>query len=551
MLHLTKWVKAELFFNRFGSHSFTSLFKGEKKMAKKKTQAEAAQSAAPAEKEHPNKIGIKEASGYMLGDAANLFNLTYISSYLKVLMTDVFGIAAIKGGVMLIVTRLWDCINDPIWGVMVERKKPRPDGKYRPYLKTVSLPLGIATILCFVPWNQITIGGKSLPQGSGWLLLICYITYIFYGMMYTGMNIPFGSLASVITDDPKGRTLLSTFRSIGSGVGGGVVSLLAPMLIFVKTGEFDRFGKPVKEADGNRMFYFGLAMGILSIVFYLWSYHTTKERVESAPESKVDFKVVYGGMLKSRPFITVALAGLLISGQLQFNSFNTYLYKNYFVDTGLSVVGTICNYLPMVVLILFMPKLVAKYGKKELCGNTSIIAAITAVLLAVCANNDKIINMISPSTGRFPAWLFMAALMLIGFGYTFVSLTCWAVVMDVIDYQEYVTGQRSESAIYAVYTFSRKLGQTIADASGMFLLQGWAHYDGKTMGDKGFIPGVSEKLMFICTIIPAVVYTGVWLLMKFGYPLTKEKLEPIYAFVREKRGEDELEGIVPEVIPEQ
>ena len=95
------------------------------------------------------------------------------------------------------------------------------------------------------------------------------MTYIFYGMMYTGMNIPFGSLASVITDDPKGRTLLSTFRSIGSGVGGGIVSLLAPLLIFVKTGEIDRLGNPVKRADGSRMFFFGLAMGVLSIIFYL------------------------------------------------------------------------------------------------------------------------------------------------------------------------------------------------------------------------------------------------------------------------------------------
>ena len=249
-------------------------------MAKKKT----ADAAAPApEQEHPNKIGIKEASGYMIGDAANLFNLTYISSYLKVLMTDVFGLDAIKGGIMLIVTRLWDCINDPIWGVIVERKKPRPDGKYRPYLKTVCVPLGIATILCFVPWNQLQFLGINIPTNSNLLLFICYVTYIFYGMMYTGMNIPFGSLASVITDDPKGRTLLSTFRSIGSGVGGGIVSLLAPLLIFVKTGEIDRLGNPVKRADGSRMFFFGLAMGVLSIIFYLWSYYTTKERVESAP----------------------------------------------------------------------------------------------------------------------------------------------------------------------------------------------------------------------------------------------------------------------------
>lgn len=522
-------------------------------MAKKKNDAETAQTAMPAEKEHPNKIGIKEASGYMLGDAANLFNLTYISSYLKVFMTDVFKLDAMKVGIMFIVTRLWDCINDPLWGVYVERKKPRPGGKYRPYLKTVCVPLGIATVLCFVPWNQFSFGGRTFSPDSGWLLLISYVSYIFYGMMYTGMNIPFGSLASVITDDPKGRTLLSTFRSIGSGVGGGIVSLLAPLLIFIKTGETYTIGNKtqfVKMADGNRMFFFAIAMGVLSIVFYLWSYRSTKERVESAPESKVDFKVVYGGMLKSRPFITVALAGLLISGQLQFNSYNTYLYKNYFVNTNLSIVGTICNYLPMVVLILFMPKLVEKFGKKELCGNTSVIAAVTAVLLAIGANSEKFINLVNPSKGIFPAWLFMTALMLIGFGYTFVSLTCWAVVMDVIDYQEYKTGQRSESAIYAVYTFSRKLGQTIADASGMFLLK-WAHYDGTEMARKGFVPGVSEKLMFICTIIPAIVYTGVWLLMKFGYPLTKEKLEPIYAFVREKRSEDELEGVAPEVIPEQ
>ena len=498
---------------------------------------EKAQSPKPVN-DHPNKIGIKEASGYMLGDAGNLFNLTYISSYLKLFMTDVLKIKSTQVGIMLLVSRLWDCINDPIWGAMVAKRKPRKDGKFRPYLKTVCIPLGISTILCFAPWNKFTTNQAAL-------LAICYVTYIFYGMMYTGMNIPFGSLASVITDDPKGRTLLSTFRSIGSGVGGGVVSLLAPLLIFSKTGEIDQTtGKAIKYADGNKMFIFALAMGVLSIVFYLWSYATTKERVPSPAQPKMDFKKTYGGLFKSRPFVTVALAGLLISGQLQFNSFNAYLYKNYFCNTSLSMVGTICNYLPMVVLILFMPKLVEKYGKKELCGNTSIIAAIAAVLLAFGANSEKFITFINKgnANGIFPAWLFMLALLIIGFGYTFVSLTCWAVVMDVIDYQEYTTGERCESAIYAVYTFSRKLGQTIADASGMFLLT-WAHYDSEAAG-LGFITenNTSKKIMFICTIIPAVVYTGVWLLMKFGYPLTKERLEPIYAQVRALHAQAETDA---------
>ena len=510
-------------------------------MAKEKVKKE-----QPAN-EHPNKIGVKEAAGYTIAEAGNMFNLTYISSYLKIFMTDVLKIAPAKAGLMFIITRLWDCINDPIWGAMVAKKPPVKDGKFRPYLKWVALPLGLSTILCFVPYDRLT-------SNTTILLIICYIAYIFYGMMYTGMNIPFGSLASVITDDPNGRNLLSTFRSIGSGIGGAVVSLIAPMVIYTakKTQGPDgnlvdvidqTTGKVVEIADGNKMFIFGLIMGILSIIFYLWGYKTTKERVPSEAEPHMDFKKTYLGLLKSRPFITVALAGVLISGQLQFNSFNAYLYKNYFTNTGLSILGTVCNYLPMVCLVLFTPKLSAKFGKKELCGKFSIIAAITSVALAICANNQGIIDKLNPETGIFPAWMFMAALLLIGFGYTFVSLTCWAVVMDVIDYQEYATGIRNESAVYAVYTFSRKLGQTIADGAGLFLLQ-WAKYDSETAGN-GFITenGTSKKIMLICTIIPAIVYTGVWLLMRFGYPLTKEKLVPIYAFVREKREAAEKEAV--------
>lgn len=488
--------------------------------------------------DHPNRIGIKEASGYTIAEAANMFNLTYISSYLKLFMTDVLGISAARTGFMFIITRLWDCVNDPIWGAMVAKKAPTKDGKFRPYLKWVCFPLGLATIMCFLPYNRMT-------DNQAILLAICYVMYIFYGMMYTGMNIPFGSLASVITDDPKGRTLLSTFRSIGSGVGGAVVSLIAPFVIYSVAHNPDgsemiseATGDVIKQADGDKMFWYALAMGVLSIIFYLWGYKTTKERVPSEAEPKVDFKKTYLGLLKSRPFVTVALAGVLISGQLQFNSFNTYLYKNYFENTDLSVLGTVCNYLPMVILIVFTPKLAAKYGKKELCGNMSVISAIAAVLIAILANNEKFLYMVDPQFGRLPWWMFMLSLLVIGFGYTFVSLTCWAVVMDVIDYQEYKTGIRNESAVYAVYTFSRKLGQTIADASGLFLLE-WAKYDSETAGI-GFIEAndTSRKIMLICTVIPAIVYTGVWLLMKFGYPLDKKALEPIYAFIRNKREQE-------------
>ena len=492
--------------------------------------------------EHPNKIGARDVAGYTTAEAANMFNLTYITSYLKIFMTDVLKIKPKLVGYMFIVTRLWDVINDPLWGIVVAKRKPGKDGKFLQYLRLVAVPLGISTVLCFLPYSDPNslFYSPALANNPTLLFAVCIVMYLIYCTMYTAMNIPFGSLASVITDDPKGRNVLSTARSLGSGVGGAVVTLIAPFIIYVGTGVMDeQTGKEIEVADGNRMFIYALIMGAMSIAFYLIGHRNLKERVPAFDEEKVDFKKTYLGLFKSRPFVMITISGVLISGQLQFNSFNSYLYKNYFTNTGLSVLGTICTYLPMAVLILFTPKLAAKYGKKELCGRMSIISAITSVFLAVTANNQDFIMWINPQQGIYPAWLFMACLLLIGFGYTFVSLTCWAVVMDVIDYQEWKTGERNESAVYSAYTFGRQLGQAIADAGGLFLLQ-WAKYDSETAGN-GFIAanGTSNKIMFICTIIPAVVYVGVWLIFKFGYPLTKEKLEPIYSDLRAKHEAEE------------
>lgn len=466
---------------------------------------------------HPNKIGIKEGMGYMLGDAGNLFVLTYVSSFLKVFYTDVLKIAESKVASLFLVTRLWDAINDPMWGYIVARKKPNADGKFRPYLKWVSVPLGISAMLCFVDFSRFT-SNQTL------ILLCAYVTYIMFGMLYTGMNIPFGSLASVITDDPEGRTLLSTFRSIGGGVGGAAPLLVAPLVIYKVTGT-NAEGMEIKSADAGGMLTFGVIMGVLAIIFYMACFKTTRERVPSEQDPKVDMKKTYLGMLKSRPFVSAALAGILISGQLQFASLNQYLYKNYFENTNLSIVGTIANYLPMVILILFMPKLVKRFGKKELCGFGTFFSALASILMFfIVPKLDRI------TTG--PA-VFMLFLFIIGFGYSFVSITNWAVVADVIDYQEYKTGLRSESAIYAVYTFCRKLGQTAADSGGLLLLSRVAGYDGATMGSRGYIPGVGEGILFVCTLIPAIVYTLVFVLMQFAYPLDKKRLEPVYKYVRE------------------
>lgn len=447
--------------------------------------------------------------GYMLGDAGNLFVLTYVSSFLKVFYSDVLRIPMKTAGRLFLFTRLWDAVNDPLWGAIVAKRSPLKDGKFRPYLKFIAVPLALSELLCFVDVGRFT-------SNQALLLLFAYVTYILFGMLYTGMNVPFGSLASVITDDPDGRTLLSTFRTIGGGIGGAAPLLVAPMIIYTKVD--DGGGAFHNEADSNGFFVFALAMAALAAVFYFACYRTTLERVPSPKDAQLDIKRTYAAMFKSKPFIVLALTGILISGQLQFASLNQYLYKNYFCNTSLSILGTIAQYLPMALMIPITPKLVKRFGKKELSAFGAAFSALAAILTYV----------IKP--GPDDARVYIILLFVIGFGYSFTSITNWAVVADVIDYQFTVTGIRSESAIYAVYTFCRKIGQTAADSGGLTLLDKIG-YKAETMANAGFVPGVSEGILKVCTAIPAVTYTLIFLLYVI-FPLSKKKLEPVYEYVR-------------------
>lgn len=474
-------------------------------------------SQPPKALQHPNAIGIKEGIGYMFGDIGNLLVLTFISTFLKVFYTDslmtAFDADKVYNDitVLFLIVRLWDAINDPMWGLIVDARKPTKDGKFRPYIKVVSIPLAVSCILCFLNISKF-ISNYTI------LLAFAYITYTAFGMLYTGMNIPYGSLASVITDDPKGRTLLSTFRSIGGGVGGAMPTLVGQALIYSKVEQAD--GTITSQFSDKRALILVLVFSVASAAMYLICFKTTKERVQSVQEKKkIDIKKTYGSLFKSLPFITVMISGILISGLLQFGSFSQYLYKNYFGDSNLGIFNTLCTYGPMAALILFVPKMVEKYGKKELCVFGLCLSSAAAIFNAVFLPGKV---------------LFFVMQALIGLGYTFMSITNWAIVMDCIDYHEYMTNEKSESAIYAVYTFARKVGQTIADSGGMQLLKKTG-YNEKLKDTITTAKGsVGHNIYRMCTIVPAVVYTLI-LILTIIYPLSKKKLIPIQQELRQRR----------------
>ena len=210
------------------------------------------------EKLQTHGIKFKDKFGYALGDMGGVLTFSLISSFLNMFYTDVLGISAANITILMIVARVWDAINDPLWGSFIDSRKPTKFGRFRPYILWASLPMAVAAFIMF-----FKIPGLSDNQ----YLIFAYITYIIYGMLYTGVNIPYGSLASVITDDEIERSSLSMWRSVGAGIGGLPAQILLPLVVYSTVINAD--GSTAKVLDSAKLSTAIGCLCLLSIVIFV------------------------------------------------------------------------------------------------------------------------------------------------------------------------------------------------------------------------------------------------------------------------------------------
>lgn len=452
-------------------------------------------------------IKLKDKIGYALGDMGGLLTFSLIGAFQNKFYTDVLGISPSKIVVLILVARLWDAINDPIWGAFIDSRKPTKQGKFRPYIFWFSIPMAVSAVMMF-----IVIPGLREAQ----YLLFAYITYIAYGMLYTTVNIPYGSLASVITDDENERSSLSMWRSIGAGIGGLPGIIILPMLVYTTTGTYAN-GTSIQTLDGSKLTICVAVLAAISVLVYFGHYKLTKERIAPPERKKGDYSVMrtIKDLLKNRPFIMMCLASmLLIAFQFYYQSTYTYLFTDYYHKPGLYSLVTICTYLPMVIFIPIMNKLIDKFGKKELCAFGAAFAAVFSFILYFVKTDNP--------------YVFLAFTFLSGLGQTFLVLEVWALVMDVIDYHEYKTHRREESTAYAFFSFTRKLGQTLAGV-GLNALLAVINYDSEASKMGQALPDeVLSKLYDISTLIPAIALLLMAVILTFGYNLGKKKLAALH-----------------------
>ena len=445
-------------------------------------------------------FGLRDKVGYLMGDFGNDFFFFLVSSYLMVFYTDIFHINAATVGILFTVARLWDAFADVTWGRFIDTRPASKHGKFKPWILRMSFPLVISGILMFV-----TIPGMS----DGFYLAWAFVTYIVWGTLYSTVNIPYGSMASVITDKPQERTSLSTWRTAGSMLGSLIINAGAPLIVLVDN-----------KLDANRMFMAAVIFGILSICCYIACYKLSTERItisEQAHEN-MNLKATLGGLLKNKPLLWILVASLLLMTNAMFiGTVNVYLFKDYFTSTAaLSTYGVVQSAASFAVMPLIAP-LVSKFGKKEISSFGLVLAAVAYYALFFMKDLSGM------------GFVAVAAVGL--FGTAFFNTVVWAFVTDVIDYHELLTGLREDGTVYSIYSFSRKVGQAIAGGIGGAAIAAVGYVAGAAQQSESTLNGIHT----LGTLIPAIVYTLILLVLVFLYPLTKKRTEEMNAQLAARR----------------
>ena len=444
-------------------------------------------------------IKAKDKFGYMFGDFGSLLLFGLVQTILQKYYTDVLQLSVVSIMLMMIIARIWDAINDPIWGRIIDRAPVYSDGRYRHWIKVFAIPVAVSAVLMFVKIPGLSQKGY---------LIYAYITYILFGMLYTCINIPYGSMAQVITSSDKERSSLSIFRSVGSTFGA------MPAMVLVSFCYVTINGK--RQMSGTKTLVGSIVIAVLAVIAFYLNYKWSKERVETKPAEKTEAKQtlkVIKTLFKSRPFVAVCVASMLfLAAQMFAQAYNTYLFDYYFEAPQYTLLPTVCQYLPVAVIMFFAGKLGNKIGRREVCSYGMLFAGVCYLVLFLM--------------GTKSVWAFLAVCLASGIGTAFMFLLVWSLATDAIDYNEVHYDLHDEATSYAFYSFTRKLGQTVeAILVNLSLLR--IGYTDNVLNTSNIDAAAVKRMYADSVLIPAILFLLVFVFLRFVYPLGKKQIEEL------------------------
>ena len=421
-------------------------------------------------------FGIRDCLAYAAGDLG--CNMSFaLKSTMSIFWTQFMGMD-LWYALLLIVVQVWDAINDPLIGSVVDADKHKyKRNKFLTYIWAGSIGLIVGGACCFLPFPNAPTFAKAIIFIAG---------YVVWDAFYTVANVPYGSLLALISNDVKDRASLSAWRSIGSIFGNMLPMVILPFIIYDND----------NNLIGERVFIAALIMGALGFICFQFMIRNTEIRIEqdiTLNEEKPKFNVfkAFVNFMKNRPAVgaTIAAMGMFIGMQGAAPAV-TVIFQSYFKNVKISGIVQLFAMIPIVCFTPLARKMVARFGKKELATFGSICSIVAALALFIVTPNNTGLDLI----------LYIVAQLIFSLGLGIYSTVSWAMMGDAIDYNEWKTGNREEGTVYSLHSFFRKLAQGVGPALVLVIMVALG-YVGENEGNQVWEVAVRMRYLVAATYL--------------------------------------------------
>lgn len=439
-------------------------------------------------------FGMRDKIGYAFGDMGCNFSFQLVSSYMYLFYTQCIGLSAANWAWIIVVSKVWDAINDILIGNMVDRKRIGKKSKFMPWIAIGSVALVVTSIMIFTPVTGFSQLGK---------IIWCLASYCLWSVAYTLINVPYGSLHSVITEDPKQRTTLSTFRSIGASLP-AVLIMILPKVVYKDN-----------VLDANILFVVAIIFSVAAFFAFFAMRKMVTERV--VREDKVQEKVGYISTIKSfftnRAMVAITIATVAVV--VFYNStmsVNNLVFQFYFNDAGKATLAMIASYIPLIGFMPFASSIVAKIGKKKLIVISGIVSVVSGILMLFLPITPDMKGIV----------IYVIGLMFVNTGCCVFQIIVWAIIADCIEMSYRKKGIREEASLYALYSFFRKLSQGIGSAIVALALSAVGYVETATTQTAQASENIKNLYIIFLVVGLAVMTLSMWFIYDIDYKQEQE-----------------------------
>lgn len=437
------------------------------------------------------KFGIRDSVAYAAGDLG--CNMSFaLKSTMSIFWTQ-FMRMDLWYALLLIIVQVWDAINDPLIGSIIDADKRKyKRNKFLTYIWAGSIGLIVGGACCFLPFPNAPTLAKAIIFIAG---------YVVWDAFYTVANVPYGSLLSLISNDVKDRASLSAWRSVGSIFGNMLPMVILPFIIYDKN----------DNLIGERVFIAALIMGVLGFICFQFMIRNTEIRVDTNVElgeeaPKFNVLKAFGNFIKNRPAVgaTIAAMGMFIGMQGAATAV-TVIFQSYYNNVKISGIVQLFAMIPIVVFTPLARNMVAKFGKKELATFGSIVSIIAGLGLFIVLPNNTNLDLV----------IYIVCQLFFSLGLGIYSTVSWAMMGDAIDYNEWKTGRREEGTVYSLHSFFRKLAQGVGPSLVLIIMVAFG-YVGADEGNQAWNVAVNMRYIVASTYIFSAILQFIGLALVYN-----------------------------------